>query len=301
MLSFLFNLIIMPLVYIFEIVFQASYQIYNKYNSNFHDIYLISIVLVSVAVNVLSFPLYDAADSIQAREREKQNEMKDIIKHIKKTFNGDERFMMLSAYYKIKKYNPLHSIKAALPLLLQIPFFTAAYYFFSNAKCFNGLTFEILPYIHDLSKPDAAFLLFGININILPIIMTIINLISASIYTKDFNLSGKVQPIVLAFIFLVILYNSPSCLVIYWTLNNVFSLLKSIYVKNIKKKALNDKKIVSTNIINDKHPIVIVLLNFAIFTGILIPSSIMQSSPTEFVIDKMGPFKILLYTINVFL
>ena len=63
---------------------------------------------------------------MQEQERNKQKEMEHWIKHIKKTFKGDERFMMLSTYYREVGYSQLSSIKSSLSLLLQIPFFIAA-------------------------------------------------------------------------------------------------------------------------------------------------------------------------------
>jgi hypothetical protein len=58
--------------------------------------------------------------------------------------------------------------------------------------------------------------------------MTLINCASSAIYTKDFSLKDKIQLYGMAALFLVLLYNSPAGLVLYWTLNNVFSLAKNI-------------------------------------------------------------------------
>jgi hypothetical protein len=49
----------------------------------------------------------------------------------------------------------------------------------------------------------------------------------------------RLQLFTMAFIFLLLLYNSPSALVIYWTCNNIFSLLKNIVYKlKIKRPAV---------------------------------------------------------------
>jgi len=61
--------------------------------------------------------------------------------------------------------------------------------------------------------------------------MTVINLVSGTIYTKGLSIKEKVQLFGMALIFLVLLYNSPSGLVFYWTINNLFSLIKNIYLK----------------------------------------------------------------------
>jgi hypothetical protein len=68
--------------------------------------------------------------------------------------------------------------------------------------------------------------------------MTLINIVAGVIYTKGFPLKEKIQLYGMAAVFLVLLYNSPAGLVLYWTLNNVFSLLKNLYYA-IKSKRKN--------------------------------------------------------------
>ena len=70
--------------------------------------------------------------------------------------------------------------------------------------------------------------------------MTLINIVSGIIYTKGHPLKSKIQVYGLAVVFLVLLYHSPSGLVFYWLLNNVFSLIKNIISKlKEPKKVLN--------------------------------------------------------------
>ncbi|MDR0526671.1 MAG: hypothetical protein LBG79_02460 [Spirochaetaceae bacterium] len=61
--------------------------------------------------------------------------------------------------------------------------------------------------------------------------MTAINIASGAVYTRGLQVKDKLQLYGMALVFLVLLYNSPAGLVFYWTLNNVFSLVKNIYFK----------------------------------------------------------------------
>ena len=70
-----------------------------------------------------------------------------------------------------------------------------------------------------------------LSVNLLPIIMTLINIISSAIFTKGHPLKTKIQLYGMALLFLVLLYGSPAGLVLYWTLNNLFSLVKTIFYK----------------------------------------------------------------------
>ena len=63
--------------------------------------------------------------------------------------------------------------------------------------------------------------------------MTVINIIAGFIYAKKGQIKEKIKLIIIALVFLVLLYNSPSGLVFYWTLNNLFSLCKNIVVHYI--------------------------------------------------------------------
>ncbi len=223
MLSTLYNLIVQPLVLTIEVIFVLLHRVLKNPG--------LSIVGVSLVVNFLILPLYRRADVMQEAERNKQESMKHWVDHIKKTFKGDEQYMMLQTYYRQQDYHPLHALKSSISLLLQIPFFIAAYRFLSDLALLEGASFL---FIRDLSQPDALFTIGGFTVNILPILMTVINLISGAIYSRGFPLSSKIQQYVLTILFLVLLYDRPAGLVMYWTLNNVFSLVKNIFYKVLK-------------------------------------------------------------------
>lgn len=225
---FLYNIFIMPIELAIEFVFSLANGVFDNPG--------ICIIAVSIVVNILVFPLYSRADAIQEIERNKQKSMEKWVKHIKKTFKGEEKVMMLNTYYRQQHYSPLYAIKGSLSLLFQIPFFMAAYHFLSNLDMLQGTSFLFLS---DLGAPDGLLTIGSFTINLLPILMTIINIVSGMIYTKGFKFKEKFQLYGIAIIFLILLYNSPSGLVFYWTLNNLFSLFKNIFMKLIK----NPKKV----------------------------------------------------------
>ena len=218
--TILFDLIIKPLELFFEVVFTVANRIVP--NPGW------AIIILSLAVNFLVLPLYKRADEVQKQERDLEAQLADGIAHIKKTFKGDERMMMLQTFYNQNNYSPLYVLKGSVSLLLQIPFFMAAYRFLSSLMIIRGVSFGP---IDDLGSPDKMIVLAGVTINVLPVLMTLINFISGYIYTKDMPLRSKVQLYGMALLFLVILYNSPSGLAFYWTLNNLFSMVKNIFMR----------------------------------------------------------------------
>ena len=197
--------------------------------NNITDDYIgFSIVLLSVAVNVICLPIYNVAEKWQEKERAIQKQLKPKITDIKAVFSGDERYMMLSTYYRQNQYHPIYAMRGMFALLIQIPFFIAAYQLLSSLPILNNSAFWFLK---DLGKPDALLHVGDMHINVLPIVMTGVNIIASAIYSKGLGIKEKLQLYITAAVFLVLLYNSPSGLVFYWTLNNIFSLFKNIFYR----------------------------------------------------------------------
>lgn len=221
----LYKIIIAPLEFVIENLFSFFFQILE------FDL-ISSIFFISLVVTLFSLPFYCRADKIHKEEEEKFSQIKPYVDKIKRNFKGDEQFFLLQTLYRQQNYNPLMAFRKSLSLLLQIPFFIAAYHFFSNLELLNNYSWGIFA---DFSKPDKLLSINEFNINIMPVIMTVINIISCELYLKEKTFKARFQPYLFAFAFFIILYNSPSALVIYWTFNNLFYLLKNKYMDNNPK------------------------------------------------------------------
>ena len=224
--SILYSLLISPLQMFFEVVFGFA----QKYTNNPG----VSIIVLSLVMNFLVLPLYKRADAMQAEERDTEAKLHDGLVHIKKAFSGDERMMIQQEYYRQNHYKTMDAFKGSISLFLEIPFFIAAYQFLSNMKALQDVSFGP---ITNLGAPDQLLTIGAVTLNVLPILMTVINVISCIIYTKGYPLKTKIQLYIMAAFFLFFLYDSPAGLLFYWTLNNLFSLLKNIFykMKNPKK------------------------------------------------------------------
>jgi YidC/Oxa1 family membrane protein insertase len=220
MLDILYTIIVYPIELFIEFVFVFSIKVFKNTG--------LSVVSVSIAVSLLCLPLYIVAEKWQQLERDIQKRLKPKIEKIKNVFKGDEQYMILSTYYRQNHYHPVYAMRSTFGLLIQIPFFIAAYSFLSHLEVLEEVPFL---FVHDLSIPDGLFPVASLSVNILPIAMTVINLIAGSVYLRGFLLKDKVQLYGMAMVFLVLLYNSPSALVLYWTMNNIFSLIKNCYFK----------------------------------------------------------------------
>ena len=217
----LYNITIYPIEFIIEIVFYL-------FNNVFKSGYATSLFFLSLIINFISLPLYNIAESWQAKERAIQEKMKPMIDNIKAVYKGDQRYLLIRTCQRINGYKTIYAFRGTLGLLIQIPFFLAAYNFIHNL---SGLQLGSFLFIKDFSKPDAVFSIGNITINILPFIMTLFSLLAGLVYSKKLKFKESLPLYIVSLIFLVLLYNSPSGLVFYWTLNCLFSLIKNIVIE----------------------------------------------------------------------
>ena len=89
----IYQILIGPLQLFFEMAYTLAYEIIGNPG--------LSIIVLSLAMNFLVLPLYKRADAMQEEERLMEQKLSAGVSHIKKTFKGDERMMMLSTYYRL--------------------------------------------------------------------------------------------------------------------------------------------------------------------------------------------------------
>ena len=231
----LYNITIYPIEFIIEIVFYL-------FNNVFKSGYATSLFFLSWVINFISLPLYNIAESWQAKERAIQEKMKPMIDNIKAVYKGDQRYLLIRTCQRINGYKTIYAFRGTLGLLIQIPFFLAAYNFIHNL---SGLQLGGFLFIKDFSKPDGILNIGNISVNILPFIMTLFSLLAGLVYSKKLRFKESLPLYIVSLIFLVLLYNSPSGLVFYWTLNCLFSLIKNIFIeyKLYKVFVVNKNKI----------------------------------------------------------
>ncbi len=218
---FLYYLIIYPIKQLLEICFLFFSELTGNPG--------IAVISLSFIVTLSCLPLYIIAESWQEKERLTAKALKPGISRIKNAFKGDEQFMIMNTFYRQNHYHPLMALRSSFGLLIQIPFFIAAYSLLSNLQELQGFRFF---FIKNMGAPDAMFTIGNFKINVLPIAMTLINCISGAIYAHGHDsIREKIQIYVSALIFLVLLYTSPAGLVLYWTMNNLLSLVKNVFYK----------------------------------------------------------------------
>lgn len=217
MLDFFFHLCIAPPATAMHGILFGAHTLTDSWGA--------SLVLLSLAVNIALIPVYHLAETWQEAERAVQRAMEPKLREIKAVFAGRERYMYTRALYRLHGYSPLYALRTSVGLLIQIPFFFAAYHLLNAAPELAGQQWLFL---NDLSRPDGLIALGALHLNLLPFVMTGANLASAAVYTSRLTGREKIQLYGLAALFLVLLYPSSAALLVYWTCNNLFSLGKNV-------------------------------------------------------------------------
>ena len=226
------KIIVTPFVKIIEKIFLFVLKIVQNPGA--------AIIFLRMAVSIILSPFYYIAEKIEQKERDIQDKMRPKIEEFKSVYKGQELHLYIKNVYRLNGYKPIYSLRGLVSLLIQIPFFIGAYTYLSNYIGFQGVGFLNLS---NLAEADALIKLGRLSINVLPFLMTFINLAAGYVYAKDKDVKDKATIVLIALVFLIILYNSPSSLLIYWTFNNLFSLVKNIIIVKLdtRKKIMGGK------------------------------------------------------------
>ena len=192
-----------------------------------------AIILLTLIVRIVLYPLtYKGMVSMQ-----KLKDLAPKLKEIQAKYKGEPQKLQAHMMELYKKHgaNPMGG---CLPLLLQLPVFFAIYRVLYNAIELKGAGW--LLWIQDLSVMDPYF--------VLPILMGLTMFLQQHLTPTTF--SDPMQEKIFKFlplIFTIFFVTFPSGLVLYWFVNNVFSILQQLAIN----KSLAYKK--SKEIAEHKH------------------------------------------------
>ena len=213
--EYLYYLFIYPLQQVLSFGLDQLYVLTDNYG--------LSIIALSLLVNLFLLKVFLYTDQKAKEESELKDLLDTRIKAWKRVYSRAKLYAFTRTLYRQHSYHPIYALRGLLGLGLQLPFFWAMYEVIKSASYLDGVSFL---WIGDLKAPDSVEI-FGLSVHILPLLMTLLTLINALYSAK--SLSAKIQGISIALLFLLLLYDMPSSLVLYWTCNMGFALLKELY------------------------------------------------------------------------
>jgi len=180
----------------------------------------IAIIFFTLLIKLVLYPLTHKQFESMAR----MQKIQPVIMQLKNQYKNNPQKMNqeLMKVYKKYKVNPFGG---CLPLILQIPIFLAIWDMLQYSFELRSASFL---WIKSLSLPDTIGHIAGIPFNPLPLIMGATMLIQQKLSTTDPQ--HKMTMMLMPIIFLFFFWNMPSGLVLYWTLQNIFSIGQQMYL-----------------------------------------------------------------------
>jgi len=196
-----------------------------------------AIVAITIIIKVVFWPLTQAS----TRSAKRMQALQPHIKALQEKYKDDpvkaQRKMM--EFWKEHKINPM---SGCLPTLIQMPVFIGFFYMIRSAIELRGAPFL---WVSDLSRPDTLFLIPVINFpfNFLPLIMGATMLWQARLTPPSPGMDPAQAKIMryMPLMFMVFLYNFSAGLTLYWTVQNLLSIVQTKLIRKIPEAAPSGK------------------------------------------------------------
>ncbi|MEY4916414.1 MAG: hypothetical protein RL616_327 [Verrucomicrobiota bacterium] len=196
-----------------------------------------TIVLITVLIKLLFWPL----TAKSTRSMKKMQALAPEMAALKEKYKDDVQKQTQKTWelYKKHKVSPM---SGCLPMLVQMPVFIGFFIMIRSAIELRGASFL---WAADLSKPDTLFMIPGITFlpfistpdgmpfNLLPLFMGGAMLWQSHLTPASPGMDPAQQKMMrwLPAIFILFLYNYSSGLALYWTVNNLLTILQTKLTK----------------------------------------------------------------------
>ncbi|HMH04431.1 MAG TPA: membrane protein insertase YidC [Candidatus Udaeobacter sp.] len=203
----------------FKIVCQFLLNFMNLLHSWLHD-YGLAILALTTVIKLTLWPIQNRANRSMrqmAALSPKMQELKDKYK--------DDPTRMNQELMKLYKQYGINPVGGCLPMMIQIPIFFGLFKMLGQAVELRNAKFL---WVKDLSQPDtiAHLPLLGWPVNIIPLCMAATQVWLMAMTPKTGDPTQRRIMMFMPLIFLFICYNFAAALALYYTAQNLFSILQ---------------------------------------------------------------------------
>jgi YidC/Oxa1 family membrane protein insertase len=186
--------------------------------------YGIAIILLTFLVRLVFWPVTQKSNE----SMKKMQKIQPQIAKLREKFKSDPQ-KLNQATMQLYRENKVNPMMGCLPMLIQIPVFFALFVVLRSAV---ELRFAGFLWVRDLSEPEgllAGMIPFVHSLNILPLVMTATMVWQQHLTpTAGDPAQQKMMLIAMPIIFLFMLYNMPSALVLYWTVSQCLAIAQLV-------------------------------------------------------------------------
>jgi YidC/Oxa1 family membrane protein insertase len=203
----------------FKIVCQFLLNFMNLLNSWLHD-YGLAILALTTIIKLTLWPIQNRANRSMRQMAALNPKMQELREKYK-----DDPTRMNQELMKLYKQYGINPVGGCLPMMIQIPIFFGLFKMLGQAVELRNAKFL---WVKDLSQPDtiAHLPLLGWPVNIIPLCMAATQIWLMAMTPKTGDPTQRRIMMFTPLIFLFICYNFAAALALYYTAQNLFSILQ---------------------------------------------------------------------------
>jgi YidC/Oxa1 family membrane protein insertase len=209
----------------FKLVCQFLLNFMNLLHSWLHD-YGLAILALTTIIKLTLWPIQNKAN----RSMRQMAALSPKMQELKEKYKDDPTRMNQEVMKLYKQYG-INPVGGCLPMMIQIPIFFGLFKMLGQAV---ELRNEKFLWVKDLSQPDtiAHLPLLGWPINIIPLCMAATQIWLMAMTPKTGDPTQRRVMMFTPLIFLFICYNFAAALALYYTAQNLFSILQFYQNRN---------------------------------------------------------------------
>jgi len=204
---------------IFKVVCQFLLNFMNLLHSWLHD-YGLAILALTTIIKLTLWPIQNKAN----RSMRQMAALSPKVQELRDKYKDDPTRMNQEMMKLYKQYG-INPVGGCLPMMIQIPIFFGLFKMLGQAVELRNAKFL---WVKDLSQPDtiAHLPLLGWPINIIPLLMAATQIWLMAMTPKTGDPTQRRVMMFTPLIFLFICYNFAAALALYYTAQNLFSILQ---------------------------------------------------------------------------
>ncbi|MGI8891482.1 MAG: membrane protein insertase YidC, partial [Chthoniobacterales bacterium] len=188
--------------------------------------YAVAILILTAIIKLILWPLQSKANKSMRRMAALSPKMQELREKFK-----DDPTKMNAEVMRLYKDYGINPVSGCLPMLIQIPIFFGLFTMLRQAVELRNANFL---WVHDLSQPDTVAHIPGLGwpINILPLIMAGTSFWMTKVTPKSGDATQQRVMMFMPIIFVVFCYNFAAALSLYYTTQNLFTILQLYQNRN---------------------------------------------------------------------
>ncbi len=210
---------------LWKLVSQALLNMMNLIH-RFVGNYAVAILILTAIIKLVLWPLQTKANKSMRRMSALSPKMQELREKYK-----DDPTKMNAEVMKLYKDYGVNPVSGCLPMMIQIPIFFGLFTMLRQAVELRNASFL---WVKDLSQPDTIAHIPGLGwpINILPLIMAGTSFWMTHVTPKSGDATQQRVMMFMPLIFVVFCYNFAAALALYYTTQNLFTILQLYQNRN---------------------------------------------------------------------